>query len=807
MIRKFKLFVLLSLLVSLNLNAQEVTIPGQIIDAGTGRGLAYVDVLLHASDGSNGVLSTLTDNEGQFTFSRLKAGSYQLKVNLLGYYPQEKNIQVVQGANPSIRVELVAAMIPLGEVQVSTLRYDKLERAVSMPVVVVPREYFPRQSSMTLSDILSREPGIALARDGGWATSVNIRGMGENRLVSMVDGARIETATDLNAALSMYDINEIDRIEVIKGAASSIYGTGALGGVINILTKKGQYYDKPTIHGQASGTFEGVNSLIGTHVGLESGAKSWKLRLSGGYRTANDYKTPEGVMENSGFTDRNLNATLGIKPVKNQELELNAQHYQAFDVGIPGGAPFGPKAKATYKEVTRQLISGKYTFRKLLPGLEDLSIRGYHQYIDRDVEMIPNTPPSTVGNTRMTALQVLPRGTHNTTGAVLDTRWKTGKNHLLVAGVDLWQRKMVTTREKYIRQEILDPFQTVTQTNEIVRGEKPNPDSRFGSAGLFLQQESKFFNEKLELTYGARVDRIQVVNDEQLDPISMIINGNPKEPVPNQRVIFHADTASAWSWSANLSALWHLMPSMDLTFNAGRSFRSPSLEERFKYIDLGSKVRLGDPLLKPEKGVFGDLGFRIWKDRFQFQANGFVHYLDDMIVEVPGEFIYYLATGPDAGLTDTLPALVNANVEQALLTGFEASVNAQLFRDLVIFGQTSFVRGYNLTSSSDLPLIPPFTSGLGLRYQLPGIFSLEWVTTFVAAQNRIAEGETASEHYFLSDFAIYSAPRELGITSFQLFAGVDNVFNTSYQNHLATNRGMIRVEPGRNIFVRLVMRF
>src|SRR5690606_21480276 len=144
-------------------------------------------------------------------------------------------------------------------------------------------------------------------------------------------------------------------------------------------------------------------------------------------------KTPEGVMENSGVTDRSLNATLGTKPAKNQEAALNAQHNQAFDVGIPAGAPSGPTANATHKEVTRQLLSGKYTFRKLLPGLEDLSIRGYHQYSDRDVEMIPNTPPSTVGNTRMTALQVLPRGTHNTTGAVLDTRWKTGKNHLLVA--------------------------------------------------------------------------------------------------------------------------------------------------------------------------------------------------------------------------------------------------------------------------------------------------------------------------------------------------------------------------------------
>jgi hypothetical protein len=72
MIRKFKLFVSPVFVGVFKPNAQEVSIPGQIIDAGTGRGLAYVDVLLHASDGSNGVLSTLTDNEGQFTFSRLK---------------------------------------------------------------------------------------------------------------------------------------------------------------------------------------------------------------------------------------------------------------------------------------------------------------------------------------------------------------------------------------------------------------------------------------------------------------------------------------------------------------------------------------------------------------------------------------------------------------------------------------------------------------------------------------------------------------------------------------------------------------
>jgi outer membrane receptor protein involved in Fe transport len=71
----------------------------------------------------------------------------------------------------------------------------------------------------------------------------------------------------------------------------------------------------------------------------------------------------------------------------------------------------------------------------------------------------------------------------------------------------------------------------------------------------------------------------------------------------------------------------------------------------------------------------------------------------------------------------------------------------------------------------------------------------------------VAPGESTTESYFLSDFSIYSSSKELGITSFQIFAGVDNVFNKAYRNHLATNRGMILSEPGRNVFIKLVMKF
>jgi hemoglobin/transferrin/lactoferrin receptor protein len=785
---------------------QSQGIAGKVKEFQTNRALAYVHVQamnLASGDISGG----LTDQEGKVSIQGLATGNYRISASCLGYYPVQQEVQVSANNLSEVNLELKPAMIPLGEVQVSSLRYEKLEREIAMPITVIPRENFPRQSSMTLSDVLANEPGIALVRDGGWGTSVNIRGLGESRLVALVDGNRIETASDLVAGLSMFDVNEIERVEVIKGAASSIFGTGAMGGVINILIDKGKYYSKPTIHGTATGIFEGVNKLFGTHVAVETGAKAWKVRLSGGYRTAGDYSTPEGIVENSQFNDRNLNATIGVKPFKNHELEINGQHYQALDAGIPGGAPFGPAATATYPEEKRQLVSAKYTVRDLLPSMSEISVRAYHQYILRDVEMIPNTPPSMVGTSRITALKVLPRGEHNTSGMVLETKWKTGETGQLVAGIDLWQRRLETSRQKFIKQEILDAFMMPIKIMDVIRTEEPNPDSRFGSMGIFAQKEKKFLDDKLELTFGGRVDLIRVANDQALDPVGIMIDGVVKDPVPNQRITFNADTVRAFSWSANASAIYHLIKNLDITANMGRSFRSPSLEERFKYIDLGSKVRLGDPNLKPEKGLFGDLGLRIWMDRFQLQANGFVNYMTDMIVETPGVFIYELNTGPQAGLTDTLPALVNANVNKALLAGFDASVNYQALRNLVVFSKASFVRGMNLTQDNALPQIPPVMVGGGFRYQLPGIFTIEWTSTWAAAQRKIAPGEKETDGYFLSDVALYSAQKELGIASFQLFAGVDNLFNASYRNHLATNRGMVVAEPGRNVFVKVVMRF
>jgi len=801
---------LLSFLIILGISqpliCQEAKVSGSVSDKQNKRALAYVQIQFRQS-GAEALLSPLaaiTDEEGRFSIVLPTGAEYWFEVSHLGYQTHRELVSVTT-TMPEVRIEITASMLPLGEVRVSSLRYERAEKEIAAPMVVVPRDYIPRQSALTISDVLGHEPGLATARDGAWATSLSIRGLGENRMVSLIDGVRLETATDLAGALSLIDPSEIERIEVIKGAASSIYGTGAMAGVLNVVTRRPLYSEGFVIHGDVVGLFEGVNRLGGTHVGIEASSKYATLRLSGGYRNAGDVKTPEGVIENSQFQDQNLNMALTVRPHQKHELDLVLQRFKASNAGIPGGAPFGAAARATYLEAARNLYALRYTVNEPGDNLNQLNFRAYHQYIGRDVEMLPNMPSVTTGLQRLTVNRIMPVGLHYTQGGSIDSKWKLGRSGNLIAGIDVWQRRLLTTREKYITQEILDDFQMVVKTLSLVRGEKPNPDSKFNSAGLFVQHEVTL-NERLDLQSGIRTDAITVTNDEAHDPVFLMIDGIAKDPVPGQRVVFEANKVSSMSFSANASALYHLTSHLDITLNLGRSFRSPSLEERFKYIDLGSKVRLGNPDLKPEKGWFGDLGLRLWRDRLQVQANAFVHHLTDMIVEQPGEFVYYLTSG-EAGLTDTLPALVNANVDKALLFGGEYSINYQVLPGLVLLSRGAMVIGSNLTQEGPLPMIAPFYGEAGFRYQLPGVFSVEWITRAVASQKRVAGGETPTEGYLLTNLSLYSFPKQIGKAGFQLFAGVDNLFNATYENHLATNRGLITFEPGRNIYVKLVMKF
>jgi outer membrane receptor protein involved in Fe transport len=216
---------------------------------------------------------------------------------------------------------------------------------------------------------------------------------------------------------------------------------------------------------------------------------------------------------------------------------------------------------------------------------------------------------------------------------------------------------------------------------------------------------------------------------------------------------------------------------------------------------------LGNPNLNPESAYSIDMGLRVWKPKFSFQLGFFSNWLSDMIVETPGEFIYTINTGPLEGVIDTLPALVNSNVNKAWLYGADFGTQYSVYRGFTLFGSGAYVRGEDTKNNTNLPLIPPVNGRVGVRYTYPKIGTAELTVVGALEQDKVADGEQETGGFSRLDIALSSAKVNLGVSKLQLFAGIENITDKRYTNHLATNRGAISVEPGRNIYFRLNITF
>jgi hypothetical protein len=205
-----RLFLIVILLIAGSAFGQKASIEGEILDKDNNNPVIGANITISALQ-----MKTVSDNNGLYKFETIPSGNYTLTISHIGYSIGNVDVNVIEGKKLNITVKLNPASITVGEIIVSSVRYETLIRDVSLPMEVVNREEISERSYLTVPDILKTKSGIALTRDGIWATDINIRGLSKNNVVTLIDGNRIETATDLSARLSMIDLNDIDRIEVI----------------------------------------------------------------------------------------------------------------------------------------------------------------------------------------------------------------------------------------------------------------------------------------------------------------------------------------------------------------------------------------------------------------------------------------------------------------------------------------------------------------------------------------------------------------------------------------------------------------
>ncbi len=244
MLKKILPFTLCALLVSV-LQAQEAYIFGVITDAKTNETLPGANVV---ADSANG---TTTGMDGKYKL-KLAPGNYRVKFSFLGYETIRRNVDLKDGAFKEINIQLELKSEQLDIVVVTSSQYEKNIAQETVPMEVLDAKLIESNNSRDLGEVISKTPGVQV-QDG----QVSIRGGSSysygvgSRTAVLVDGQTFLSADLSDAQLKLAPLEDVERVEVIKGASSVIYGSSALSGVVNLITgwpKTGEKTTKTTFY-------------------------------------------------------------------------------------------------------------------------------------------------------------------------------------------------------------------------------------------------------------------------------------------------------------------------------------------------------------------------------------------------------------------------------------------------------------------------------------------------------------------------------------------------------------------------------
>jgi vitamin B12 transporter len=249
-----------------------------------------------------------------------------------------------------VSTALHAADTQLDPIVVTATRQATRTNELTSDVSVITREEIDQAGETTLAQLLARQPGIQYVANGGAGSNsgVFIRGANTNQSIVLIDGQRIGSATSGSAALSRIPLDQIERIEILRGPASSLYGADAIGGVIQIFTRRGE----GPVRVNAS-TGYGSYHTTDTSVGIAGGTEllSYSVQAAytntDGFNAINNKKSLFYNRDRDGYYNRNLSASFAVRPAKGQELGVNlllskgTNQYDGNDFGTLGAAqPF-----------------------------------------------------------------------------------------------------------------------------------------------------------------------------------------------------------------------------------------------------------------------------------------------------------------------------------------------------------------------------------------------------------------------------------------------------------------------------------
>ncbi len=719
-----------------------------------------------------------TDPEGKFSVN-LKAGLYELIVEIPYMATERKIVNVPSDIEKEIIFKISRATLSEGVTVTATRRTDYAELAPISSSSLSTDEISKIQPRV-LTDALLNVPGVQVSDVGPLRPRPIIRGLDTTRILVLVDGHRFNTfrmsTGAMGAELGLLDPQNVERIEVVKGAGSMLYGSDAIGGIINIITKKPEFKDSFNFSGSFFSGYESINNGRNLDLSFGIGTKNLSLRASAGLDRFDEYKSSKGIVPNSQAESYNGDFKMGIRISDFHSLNIGYIFKRADNVGFAQREK-APGFDASFPYNRREGLSFNYQGKFNFSFLRKIDLDIYSQNWEREF-LLTMTPPA-----MPFPLQSKTVYSMKNIGLDLQITAYPGGKHLLTYGINFIEDK---SHDERIQKTFFGtPREKIDNTTSV-------PDGRFLNLGAFLQDE--ILLKRAEIKATLRFDQFY------LKPSKSQFYKGPS-----------LEDSKASSFSGNLGATFDLNDNLKIFGRVARGFRMSGLSERYYF---GAPVPYAyfvpNPDLKPEISNGLDLGFRFKSRIFNGNFTYFYNRLTNLLAWEPTLYNGSSKIG-------TIPVYHWANIEKGRIQGTEIEGEGRFNLGkgvLIPFLMGSWQEGKNLIAGTSLPNILPYTLSYGMRFQ-KGFFWFEafgrtvFGDRYVVAPSQPGAGY---EEIKIDGFSVFSIKSTIDLSKLnlkilrldglRLNIGVENLTNRYYTEPFNTVPN-----PGRTFKLSLEIKF
>ena len=710
-------------------------------------------------------LVALTDERGGFQIDGVPAGTYEVLAQREHLSAGRQTITLVGGGSVTLRFEL--GLSPVHEEVTVTASPSGTETTFEAFNAITTLDSFDLATNIegTIGEVLEHEAGVAKRSFGPGTSRPIIRGFDGDRVLVMQDGIR---TGDLSSQSGDHGVSidpaSLERLEIVRGPATLLYGSNAIGGVVNAITPHETFLNSATdgLRGQVTSDTGSANAQAAGNASLQFGRERWMLWGGGGARRTEDYDAPDGPVDNSATRLANGRVGAGY-----------AGETLFFSAGVQiedgrYGVPFAGQLGALLGE-----SESRGAGRENPPPRIDLEHRRYGTRFDVGARNLDN-PAIDAVRVAVSYLDWHHEEIEDMQGRP-DVIGTTYDNESIVTRVEIDQQPRGPLSGKM-------GVWTLHRDYRSLGEEALSPPTTQQAFAAFGYEELDYGRYRIQL--GGRVE----ANGYRVGPRAGAgaVGGAPATPPVRDRDFI--GTSGSVGVQVDLGATGTMVA------NLTRSYRAPALEELYNFgPHVGNlSFEIGNPDLERESSLGFDLSVRHRSGRARGEVNAYVYRITD--------FVFPALRG------DVVDGLRVAEFLQgdSRFLGVDADGSVRIVEQVWLNIGLGFVDAKLTATDEALPRIPPFQGRVSVNIPYRG-FTVrpEWI--WAADQARVFRGETTTTGYsVLNVGASYVWPRAHAAHIFSVRGY--NLTNALYRNHTSFIKDLAP-EIGRGIKATYSMRF